>query len=135
MRVAYLFIIDVDFGLALGHDGKLAVTPLNTWQQGEQVISSTHIVENAVLNLDGHAARGHLVLRYLALYHHAADAVGLRMHDDGAYLAHADAAQQGLVTDAGGPDGYALGVAGYDEVAVFIAYAAVEECGISIAKQ
>ena len=88
-----------------------------------------------MLNLDGHAARGHLVLRNYALYHHTVNAVGLRLHNDGAYLAHADAAQQGLVADAGCPNRHAAGIAGNDKVAVLIAHAAVQECGISVAEQ
>ena len=133
--VAHLLVVDVDFGLALGHYGELAVLALHQGEHGKQVVGGAHVAEDAVLHINGHAAGGHLVLRYFALHGNSLHGIGLGVQGDGADVPCADQPRHGLIAYEADFHDDALLLAWYDEVAVLVAHAAVDVCGICGARR
>ena len=89
-------------------------------------------MKQRVLHIDSYATHCWFVLRYLAFnlntFHH----IGLRLEGNGADVAHADVSGNGLIADIRHFQRDALSLTGYYEIAIFIAHASVDICGILI---
>ena len=130
LRVTYLFIIDINLRLAFGKDGELAVAALHTRQHREQVIGCPYVFQDGVLYLNGHAARGGLILRNLALHHDVLQYDGVTTEADVAHLTDGAGLVVRLVADERHTDKHVARAAGDDEIAVGICHTAIDERGI-----
>ena len=80
LSTLHFFVVDVDFGRTFGKDGEVAITTLYLWQHRKHIVSGADIFQQRVLNINGHAARSHLVLRYLAFNSNSFQCHRLWMH-------------------------------------------------------
>ena len=83
LSTLHFFVVDVDFGRAFGKDGEIAFATLHAGQHGENIVCCSDIFQHRVLNIHGHAARGHLVLRNLSLYCHIPQGICVGLHPNG----------------------------------------------------
>ena len=131
-HITHLLIIDVDLGLTLGQHLKLTILALHHRYYRQQIGGIADVVEQRVLYIDGYATRCLFVLRSLAFnlntFHH----IGLRLEGEGTDVAHADVSGNGLIADIRHSQCDALGLTGYYEIAILIAHASVNICGILI---
>ena len=125
--VAYLLIIDIDLRLALGKDGELTVAPLHAGQHREQVVGCANVLQDRVLYLNGHAARGGLILRYLALHHDVLQHDSVTTETDVSHLANGAGLVVRLVAHKRYADKHVAWTAGDHEVAVGIRHATIDE--------
>ena len=84
--VLYFFVVDVDFRCTFGKDGEVTVATLYLWQHRQHIVSRTDILQQRVLNIDGHASRGHLILWTFALHHHFTQLFRVGLHLDIAHI-------------------------------------------------
>ena len=126
-HVAYLLIVDIDFGLALGQHLKLTIFGLNQRNHRQQVVGIADVVKQRVLHIYRHAAIDHLVLRNFTLHLDTFYHIGLGLQGNGADVAHADIPGNGLIADIRHIQGDALGFTGNHEVAIPVAHDTVDK--------
>ena len=80
LGIPHLLVVDIDFWCALGKHGEVAITALHLWQHRQHIVSRADIFQQRVLNIDGHAARGHLVLRTIAFHYDLAQRLCVGLH-------------------------------------------------------
>ena len=85
--VLHLLIVDVDFWRSFCENGKIAVLALYPWQHREHIVSRTHVLQQRVLDIDGHATSRHLVLWSITLHRHFTQHLRVGQHLNVAHVA------------------------------------------------
>ena len=129
--IAHFLIVNIDFWLPFCQHAEFPITTLlHHWHHRQQIAGSADIVQDGVLDIHRHTTLCHLVLRYLALHHHAAYGVGLGHESNGAYVPDMNLTGNGLISDIRHLRNNILQATWYHEVAVLIAHTAVDESSV-----